>query len=83
MEKLVGDIFLGLKFVKLEILTTSFIYFLHEELGESRARSLGLKGSISISTTEGAISFLIPGPSFQSPVTLNLVRSNLCFHLSV
>ena len=44
MEKLAGDLLLGLKFVKLEILSTSFIDFLYEELGELRLRSLGLKG---------------------------------------
>ena len=44
MEKLAGDLLLGLKFVKLEILSTSFIDFLYEELGELRSRSLGLKG---------------------------------------
>ena len=43
MEKLAGDLLLGLKFVKLEILLTSFIAFLYEELGELRSRSLGLK----------------------------------------
>ena len=32
-----------LKFVKLEILSTSFIDFLYEELGELRSRSLELK----------------------------------------
>ena len=32
-----------LKFVKLEILSTSFIHFLYDELGELRSRSLGLK----------------------------------------
>ena len=45
MEKLAGDLLLELKFVDLEILSTSFIYFLTEELGELRSRSLGLKGS--------------------------------------
>ena len=44
MEKLAGDLLLGLKFVKLEILSTSFIDFLYEELGELRSRSLGLQG---------------------------------------
>ena len=34
MEKLAGDLLLGLKFVKLEILSTSFIDFLYDELGE-------------------------------------------------
>ena len=43
MEKLAGDLLLGLKFVKLEILSTSFIDFLYEELGELRSRSLGLE----------------------------------------
>ena len=44
MEKLAGDLLLKLKFVKLEILPTSFIDFLYEGLGELRLRSLGLKG---------------------------------------
>ena len=39
-----SDLLLGLKFVKLEILSTSFIDFLFEELGELRSRSSGLKG---------------------------------------
>ena len=43
MEKLAGDLLLGLKFVRLEILSTSFIDFLYEELGELRSRSLELK----------------------------------------
>ena len=43
MEKLAGDLLLGLQFVKLEILSTSFIDFLHDKLGELRSRSLGLK----------------------------------------
>ena len=34
MEKLAGDLLLGLKFVKLEILSTSFIDFLYSTLGE-------------------------------------------------
>ena len=36
MEKLAGDLLLGLKFVRLEILSTSFIDFLYKELGELR-----------------------------------------------
>ena len=36
VEKLAGDLLLGLKFVKLEILSTSFIDFLYEMLGELR-----------------------------------------------
>ena len=43
MEKLAGDLLLGLKFVKLEILSTSFIDFLYDKLGELSSRSLGLK----------------------------------------
>ena len=40
MEKLARDLLLGLKFVKLEILSTSFIDFLYEyKLGELRLRS--------------------------------------------
>ena len=34
MEKLAGDLLLGLKLVKLEILLTSFIDFLSDKLGE-------------------------------------------------
>ena len=41
MKKLAGDLLLGLKFVRVEILSTSFLDFLYEELGELR---LGLKG---------------------------------------
>ena len=37
VEKLAGDLLLGLKFVELEILSTSFIDFLYEELGELRS----------------------------------------------
>ena len=43
MEKLVGDLLLELKFVKVEILSTSFIDFRYDKLGEIRLRSLGLK----------------------------------------
>ena len=43
MGKLAGDPLLGLKFVKLEILSTSPIDFLYEELRELRSRSLVLK----------------------------------------
>ena len=50
MEKLVVDLLLGLKFVGLEILSTSFTDFLYEELGELRSRSLGLKGLIVLSS---------------------------------
>ena len=48
MEKLAGDLVLGLKFVKLEILSTSFIDFLYDELGELRSRSLGLSNLHSV-----------------------------------
>ena len=34
MEKLAGDLLMGLRFVKLEILSTSFIDFLCDKLGE-------------------------------------------------
>ena len=40
--EMAGDLLLGLKFVKLEILSTSFIDFLYDKLGELRSRSLGL-----------------------------------------
>ena len=43
MEKLAGDLLLGLKFLRLEILPTSFIDFLYEGLEELRSRYLGLK----------------------------------------
>ena len=45
MEKLAGDLLLGLKFVKLEILST-FTGFLYDKLGELRLVSLGLEGLI-------------------------------------
>ena len=41
MEKLPGDLLLGLKFVKLQILSTSSIDFLCDKLGKLRLRSLG------------------------------------------
>ena len=41
MEKLAGDLLLGLKFVKLEILSTSFIDFLYGKLGELRVKIFG------------------------------------------
>ena len=44
LEKLAGDLLLELKFVRLEVLLTSFIDFLYEELGELRSQSLALKG---------------------------------------
>ena len=43
MEKSAGDLLLGLKFVKLEILSISFGDFLYDKLGELRLRSLELK----------------------------------------
>ena len=45
MMKLVGDLFLGLKFVILELILTLFIDFLYKVLGKLRSKSLGLKGS--------------------------------------
>ena len=36
-----GDFLLGLKFVKPEILSTSFIDFLYDKLGELKSRTLG------------------------------------------
>ena len=48
MEKLAGGLLLGLKFVELEILSTSFIDFLYDNLGELRSRSLGLEESITL-----------------------------------
>ena len=44
LEKLAGDLLLELKFVRLEVLLTSFIDFLYEELGELRSKYLALKG---------------------------------------
>ena len=38
MEKLAGDLLLGLKFVKLEILSTSLIDFFGDKLGEFKSR---------------------------------------------
>ena len=46
MENMAGDLLLELKFVRLEILSTSFIDFLYEELGELRSKSLGLKAKV-------------------------------------
>ena len=43
-EKLEGHLLLELKFVRLQILSISFRYFLYEELGELRSRSLSLEG---------------------------------------
>ena len=43
MEKLAGDLLLGLKIVKLEILSTSFIDFLYNKLGESRSIFFGAR----------------------------------------
>ena len=51
MEKLAGDLLLGLNFVKLDILSTSFIDCLYEELGELRSRSLGLKARVLLKVT--------------------------------
>ena len=48
MEKLAGDLLLGLKCVKLEILSTSFMGFLYEELGELRSRSLEVKVILAV-----------------------------------
>ena len=42
-EKMDSNLLLGLEFVKLEILSTSFIDFLYDKLGELRSRSLELK----------------------------------------
>ena len=47
MEKLVNGLLL-IKFVKLEILSTSFIDFLSDKLGELRPGSLDHKGFISV-----------------------------------
>ena len=52
MEKLAGDLLLGLKFVRLEILSTSSIYFFYEKLGELRSRSLALKGLKTWTTSQ-------------------------------
>ena len=43
MEKLPGDLLLAQKFIKLEILSSSFRDFLYDKLGELRSRYLGLK----------------------------------------
>ena len=47
MEKLAGDLLLGLTFVKLEILSTSFIGFHYDNLRELRSKSLGKNTSES------------------------------------
>ena len=44
MENLAGDLLLGLKFVKLSILPTMFVHFVHGRLGELRSGSLVLEG---------------------------------------
>ena len=41
MEKLAGDLLLGLKFVKLEILSTLLIDFLYDKLEEFKVRIFG------------------------------------------
>ena len=46
MEKLDSDLLLGLKFVKLEILSTSFMDFLYDKLGELRSRSLAFISNV-------------------------------------
>ena len=53
MEKLAGDLLLGLKFVRLQILLTSFIDFLCDMLGEFGSRSLGLKGLTNLDVYVG------------------------------
>ena len=40
MNKMTGDLLLGLNFVKLKILSTSIIDFLYDKLGELRSRFL-------------------------------------------
>ena len=40
MEKLEGDLLLGQKCVKLEILSTSFLYFFHDKLAELKVKIL-------------------------------------------
>ena len=59
VEKLVGDLLLGQKSVRLEILSTSFTEFLYHKLGELSSRSLGLKeinplkGLVTIDSPQG------------------------------
>lgn len=43
MEKVVGDLLLGLQLVIVSILPTHLVYVLYDSLGELRSRSLGLK----------------------------------------
>ena len=47
MEKLAGDLLLGLKFVRLEILSTKLIDFLYDKLGELRSRSFMVEKLLS------------------------------------
>ena len=65
MEKLAGDLLLGLTCVKLEILSTSVIDFLYDKSGELRSRSLGLKGLIIIQSTPSKVDTL--GTSSNCP----------------
>ena len=44
IKRVVGDLLLELKFVKLGILSTLFIYFLYGKLGDLRSRTLWPKG---------------------------------------
>ena len=46
MEKLAGDLLLGLKFVKLEILSTSFIDFLYENYGQDLSGLMVIKSDV-------------------------------------
>ena len=52
METLAGDLLLGLQFVTLEILSTSFIDFLYGKLGELRSGLIDEQPSLSRYKTE-------------------------------
>lgn len=49
MKRVVGDLLLELKFVKLGILSTLFIYFLYDKLGDLRSRTLWVNTKVHYS----------------------------------
>ena len=81
MEKLAGDLLLVLKFVKLEILSTSFIDFHYEELGELRSRSLGLKGLLKYANntclTSVIVNFLILSATYKHMTIITVSSHNI------
>ena len=57
--KFAGDLLLGLKFVKVEILSTSPIDFLYDKLRELSSKYLCLKGLRSLAWEQHALIFYI------------------------